>query len=157
MMGLLLMLSFSLAVLACAWLLTPQQRPWARRSLLLVLGMLLLGMLLPASAIQWFQQWLGPLLGDDVNAPSGMTAVAAHLALFMLAGLLVGRMLSGMGWLKVAGFLAGLAVMTEAMQHFSPGRHPSLIDVGYNLLGIGLGLGFLLLLDRNSARDTAPA
>lgn len=158
MIGLLLTLSFAVVALVLAWLLTSRQPARVRWMLQIVLGMLLLGMLLPASALQWLQQGLGLLFGDDTaGPPSGMAAVAAHLTLFTLAGLLVGRLRSGVGWLAVAGFLATLAVMTEAMQHFSPGRQPSLLDVGYNLLGISLGLGLLLLLDRSTRRRTAPA
>ena len=157
-MELLLTLSFSLAVLACAWLLSRRQNRPVRWSLQLGLGLLLLGMMLPAAAVQGLQQWLGPLLGSVAARPSsGLASVLAHITLFALAGALLGRLRGGVGWLVVAGFLAGLSVMTEVMQHFSAGRHPSLADVGYNLFGIGLGLGVLLLLGRSARGRSVPA
>lgn len=157
-MELLLTLSFSLAVLACAWLLSRRQRRAVRWSLQLGLGLLLLGMMLPAGAVQGLQQWLGSLLGEaPVRPASGIASVVAHITLFTLAGWLVGRLRSGVGWWVVAGFLAGLSVMTEVMQHFAVGRHPSLADVGYNLFGISLGLGLLLILGRSARGRALPA
>lgn len=154
----LLTLSFSLTVLACAWLLSHRQRTPVRWSLQLGLGLLLLGMMLPAGAVQGLQQSLGALFGEVPARPSsGIASVVAHITLFALAGMLVGRLRGCVGWWVVAGFLAGLSVMTEVMQHFAVGRQPSLADVGYNLFGIGLGLGLLLILGRSARGRALPA
>lgn len=154
-MELSLTLSFSLAVLAFAWILSHRQGTCVRWSLQFGLALLLLGMMLPQGAVQGL---LGSLFGSVVARPSsGMASVVAHITLFTMAGWLVGRLRSGVGWLVVAGFLVGLAVTTEAMQHFSAGRQPSLVDVGYNLLGISLGLGLLLIQGRGGRRKAVPA
>lgn len=154
MTGLLLTVSFSLAVLSCAWFWTRRESVYLRGSTQLVLAVLLLGMLLPAAAIQSLQQWLGSLWeGVGAGPSSGLAAVAAHLTLFTLAALLIGRLRHGLGSLVVAGFLAGLSLMTEVMQTFSPGRHPSLADVATNLAGIALGLAAVRLVEHRTRRS----
>lgn len=118
-----------------------------RIATLLMLALLLLGMLLPAEIVSMLRDEVLRRFGRQVlELPGPALALWAHLILFTVTGLLVGRLRLRFGWPRVVVGLMALAVMTEAMQTFSPGRQPSWFDVGANLLGIGLGLALLAIL-----------
>ncbi|MCC5888484.1 MAG: VanZ family protein [Gammaproteobacteria bacterium] len=147
MIGFAVLVLFAAGVLLCVGLWTRHDGWLLRAATLLMVAVLLLGMLLPASAIDVLREAVMGLFGDWVeDAPGPSKAIWAHLMLFTATGLLVGRLRQHFGWGRVLGFLLVLAVMTEAMQFFSPGRHPSLMDVGANLLGISVGLALLATL-----------
>jgi VanZ family protein len=55
----------------------------------------------------------------------------------------------------IGGLLALYGAALEALQHFVPGRTPSLEDLCANVLGTMLGIGLVLIL--RSATPTQPA
>lgn len=153
MIGSAVLVLFATGVLLCVGLWTRQDALPLRCATLLMLTVLLLGMLLPADAIAVLRERVMGMFGDWVKDPSGQSAaIWAHLILFTVTGLLVGRLRQHFGWPRVVTFLLALAVTTEAMQYFSPGRQPSWQDVGANLLGISVGLTLLAGLMRLAAR-----
>lgn len=139
-----MLLLFAAAVLLCVGRWTRRDGLLLRAATLLMLAVLLLGMLLPAKGVDVLRDAVVGLLGSvAVELPGPSMAVWAHLVLFTAIGLLLGRLRQHFGWGRVLSFLMGLAVMTEAMQFFAPGRYPSWFDVGTNLLGIAAGLALL--------------
>ncbi len=144
MIGSAVLVLFAAGVLLSVGLWTRQDGLLLRSATLMMLTVLLFGMLLPADAIAALRDGLLAVFGHWAeDSPGHSTAISAHLMLFTFTGLLVGRLRLHFGWARVVAFLMALAVMTEAMQYFSPGRQPSWLDVGANLLGIVLGLALL--------------
>lgn len=76
---------------------------------------------------------------DFVRSPAFSKAVhvMGYASLTILAGWVRARRANRL-WLLV--FLSGHAFATEFLQAFVPTRHPSWIDVGFDHLGIALGL-----------------
>jgi len=136
-----LLLLFAAGVLLCVGRWTREDALLRRGATLLMLAILLLGMLLPADGIDVLRDAMLAMLGSSLpTVPGPSVAIWAHLVLFAFTGLLLGRLRHHFGWVRVLAFLLVLAVMTEVMQFFSPGRYPSWFDVGTNVLGISVGL-----------------
>lgn len=135
---------FAAAVLACTAYWTRHDRIWLRWTTRLALAGVLLALLLPADAIAQISDWVWSLLpGFKESDPRQAGSGAGHVVMFTVIGFLFGRLRPVIGWPSLAVFLTALVVLTEALQHLSPGRHPSLLDVGFNTTGVILGLGLL--------------
>lgn len=87
----------------------------------------------------------------------------AHMVVF---GLLAAACLRGLTWhgvtgrtavITAAGMATAYAITDEFHQTFVTGRHGSPIDVGIDLVGIGIGLAVLAANPRLRARIVAPA
>lgn len=144
MIGTAILVAFAAGVLVCVGLWTrDEQLPW-RCATLLMLALLLAGMLLPADGIVMLRDWVAGVFGEwEVDAPGPSADLWAHSVLFAVTGLMVGRLKQRYGWARVLGCLLALAVMTEVVQFASPGRQPSWLDVGANMLGLSVGLALL--------------
>ena len=123
---------------------------------LLVLNLLFIwgNSMLPASVSSAFSEWVKDLLSTifpgavSEEQGHGLLRKIAHFSEFCALGLLL-RWLWGMlvsrraAMLSVAcGLLA--ACIDESIQFFSPGRNPSLTDVGIDTFGVLLGIVLLL-------------
>lgn len=120
------------------------ERP-ARFALPLLTAALLVGTLMPGS-------WKGALT-PNVHAPIDLS-VMAHMTLF--AGICI--MLPAARLWKLAPWhlpvlALALALLTEGLQFFAVGRHPSLVDACYDMAGafVGWGTGHLLQRVRAAA------
>ena len=79
---------------------------------------------------------------DALHAPSILSSLA-HLVLFAgMAAVVAARPLQ---WpvLRILVVALALAVLTELLQFFALDRHPMLRDVGIDLAGALLGVGFM--------------
>ena len=102
---------------------------------LLIVG-LLFGALMPAS----LKHSAHALLGLQLPWPS-----IGHFVLFLLIAM-VGPYGTGLAAEKRAILLAlALAIGTEVLQHWVPGRHPMLRDVGIDLAGTATGRVLVLV------------
>ena len=114
---------------------------WQQRLLVLgVLGLLLLGMVLPPDWLQQVQQWVAERLGRVSRVDVGGSAsMLAHIGLYaaFAASLLWARGDRHPVWPLVT--LAGIAVATELMQLLVDGRNADPLDVLLNFSGIAGG------------------
>lgn len=157
MMGPLLTGLFAAGVLLCAWVWTRRDAVPLRWSTRLVVGVLLAAMLVPGEAVAAATSWLRAYFGDPEPVLSHAEAAAwIHVLLFAVVAFLLARLRRPIGWAPLAAFLGLLAASTEALQHFSPGRDPSLLDVGLNLAGACTGVALLLMLSRLGLPVWAP-
>ena len=111
--------------------------------------------LLPASVSGALSQWLRALLGftaqGSAEAGEGLLRKLAHFSEFSLLGAVLGW-LYGMLLAKpfpVAGASIACGILTacvdETLQGFSPGRNPSLTDVGIDTAGAAAGIALLFV------------
>ena len=79
---------------------------------------------------------------DALHAPSILSSLA-HLVLF--AGMAAVAAARPLQWpvLRILVVALALAVLTELLQFFALDRHPMLRDVGIDLAGALLGVGFI--------------
>lgn len=121
------------------------------RWLLLVVGVaaVIVAVLLPADVLAWLRSdyytWFGRPLNwlDDASTEY---LDLTHVALFSGISLLVACLLPRVRVWRIVLWLLLLAVATEVMQFWVPGREPKLSDVYDNLLGIALGLAVAMPL-----------
>ena len=85
----------------------------------------------------------GPLLSDKVQHLAAYAVLAIAGGVGLAAGTLVRRMAVGL-------FALGLAM--EGVQAFVPGRFAGFDDVVANTLGIAIGSGIALVINRSLAR-----
>ncbi len=125
-------------------------RPMAqplRVSLWATLASLLVGILAPPELLGAIKEFVAALLpftpsitdGPDLNVYGHFTLFAALATL-----LLHGR--PDLGWVKLVGLLAALAMVTELMQLLTDGRTADWIDTAVDLAGVGsavLVVGFV--------------
>lgn len=124
---------------------------------LLVLNLLFIwgNSMMPASVSSAISGWVKDLLSAifpgavSEEQGHGLLRKIAHFSEFCALGLLL-RWLYGMLLERRAAVLSAIcgmlaACIDESIQFFSPGRNPSLIDVGIDTSGVLLGI-FLLLL-----------
>ena len=108
-------------------------------------GAVLVGKLMPGS---WknivMAQWHGP----------GDLSLTAHLVLFAAVACAVPN-----GYPQVKGWQVlllafALTAVTESLQHFAIGRHPSLMSIALDMTGacVGLGIGLLVRRARQSTQ-----
>jgi len=105
-----------------------------------VLGLLLLGMVLPPDWLQAVQQWVVERFGRAPRVDMGGSApMLAHIGLYaaFAASLLWARGDRHPVWPLLA--LAGFAVATELMQLLVDGRNADPMDVMLNFSGIAAG------------------
>mgnify|MGYP003560506000 CR=1 FL=1 len=115
------------------------------RWLLLGLGVagVIVAVLRPSSVVSWLRSdyypWIGRPLNwlDDASTPQ---LDLTHVAMFGAISLLVACLWPRVHAWRIALWLLVLAVATEVVQFWVPGREPMLSDVYDNLLGIALGL-----------------
>ena len=111
--------------------------------------------MLPASVSGALSRWLRDLLGivsqGSEDAGEGLLRKLAHFGEFCLLGMCLSWLL---GMLMNKGFrIAAMAVaggiftacVDEAIQSLSPGRNPSLVDVGIDTAGAAVGMMLLFL------------
>lgn len=157
MLGPALLLLFASTALAFTVYWTQRDHSLLRWATRLALTGLLLALLLPAATIHEITTWLRALFaGLDDTAPSQVGPGLGHVLMFTVVGFLFGRLRPVIGWLRLAAFLAALVVLTEVLQHLSPGRHPSLMDVGLNTAGVLIGLTLLAAARRLGWPPPAP-
>ena len=106
--------------------------------------------LLPASALAWLRREL-PLLSQALSRIERLWGGhdGSHVVLFVIVGVLLGAVLRrplGLAVVRGTLVLAVLAVGSEAVQFFVPGRMPLPTDVIDDLLGGLAGLGAVLVL-----------
>ena len=79
---------------------------------------------------------------EALHAPSILSSLA-HLVLF--AGLAAVAVVKPLDWsvLRIATMALALAFLTEGLQFFALDRHPRLQDVGIDMAGALLGVGFI--------------
>jgi len=124
-----------------------------------VLGLLLLGMVLPPDWLQAGQQWVVERFGRAPRVDMGGSApMLAHIGLYaaFAASLLWARGHRNPLWVLLA--LAGFAVATELMQLLVDGRNANPIDVVLNFSGIAAGAAFAWVFTRlaTSERRVGP-
>lgn len=110
--------------------------------------------LLPASVSGALSQWVRDLLGftsqGSAEAGEGLLRKIAHFSEFSLLGATLGwlyaMLLKKQYAVAAVSLLLGAATacVDETLQGFSPGRNPSLIDVGIDTAGVAVGIGLLL-------------
>lgn len=84
--------------------------------------------------VTWIQAALG-----DVKLPPAVQNMTHVLMFSALAALLL-RAWPELGLWRLFGLTLLFAGVTEALQHFALGRHPSLQGVAYDTAGVCLGL-----------------
>ena len=79
---------------------------------------------------------------EALHAPSILSSLA-HLVLF--AGMAAVAVAKPLHWsaARIAAVALALAVLTEGLQFFALDRHPQLRDVGIDMAGALLGVGFI--------------
>ena len=79
---------------------------------------------------------------DALHAPSILSSLA-HLVLF--AGMAAVAAARPLQWsvLRILVVALALALLTEGLQFFALDRHPRLLDVGIDMTGALLGVGFM--------------
>ena len=79
---------------------------------------------------------------ETLHAPSILSSLA-HLMLF--AGMAAVAVAKPLDWsvLRIATVALTLALLTEGLQFFALDRHPGLQDVGIDMAGVLLGVGFI--------------
>ncbi len=158
MLGPALLMLFAATSLAVAVYWTQRDHSLLRWATRLALTGLLLALLLPADAIHTLANWFWALFSvADEKPPGQVGAGLGHVLMFTAVGFLFGRLRPVIGWLRLGAFLAALVVLTEVLQHLSPGRHPSLMDVGLNTAGVLLGLTLLAAVRRLGWPPPTPA
>ena len=110
---------------------------------------LIVAVLLPSDVLAWlrsdYYMWIGRPLNWLDNASTEHLDLT-HVALFGGVSLLVACLLPHLRVWRIVLWLLLLAVATEVMQFWVPGREPKLSDVYDNLLGIFLGLAVAMPL-----------
>ena len=111
--------------------------------------------MLPASASSALSRWLRDLLGmvsqGSAQMGEGLLRKLAHFGEFCLLGVclswLLGMLRSRLSQIAVMAVAGGVltACVDEAIQSLSPGRNPSLADVGIDTAGTVLGVILLFL------------
>jgi VanZ family protein len=106
----------------------------------------LLALLLPAADVlaakTWVASWLPGARWLDQAEFAAHGDKWTHAILFMaLGGLAMGAWRSRSKRLRLAWSLLGLAVVTEVLQAWVPGRSPSLADAIADALGLAVGAG----------------
>lgn len=111
--------------------------------------------MLPASASGALSRWLRDLLGivsqGSEDAGEGLLRKLAHFGEFCLLGMclswLLGMLMSKLPRIAVMAVAGGIftACVDEAIQSLSPGRNPSLVDVGIDTAGAAVGTMLLFL------------
>lgn len=101
-------------------------------------------LLLPGDAVLdakvWIASWLPYAQALDQSSVSEYSDKWVHLGLFALLGSLAARLWWGLGFFKSATlWLVMLAVGTECLQHFIPGRGASVADLLADVAGLALG------------------
>ena len=140
MIGLAVIVASSTGFLLFAWWWSRGHSPMLRWQTAAALALLLVGMLLPADVIDSGKIWAAGLWRDFGSQGADLPAPAiAHVVLFALAAFLLTLLRRTERLLPMAVFLVMLAATTEVLQHFSPGRQPSWLDVGLNLAGAAAG------------------
>jgi|GEM_PF-2040474 len=115
--------------------------------LLLSVGVLLVAVMLPSYTLSWLRsdyRWLGRPLNWMEGLPVPLDTV--HVLLFAWVTLCVRWLFPRLRWWQVALCMLAVAVATELLQFFAPGREPKMLDVLDDLVGVGLGLGLAAAL-----------
>lgn len=111
--------------------------------------------LLPASVSTILSRWVRSLLGLTIqgseSAGEGVVRKLAHFGEFALLGMCLSWLFAMLLERKV--FVAAMAVacgaitacVDETLQFLSPGRNPSLIDVGIDTAGVSVGVMLLFI------------
>ena len=112
----------------------------------LALVLTLLALLLPAADVLaakiWVASWLPGAAWLDQTELAAHGDKWTHAILFMaLGGLAMGAWRSRSQRWRLAWSLLGLAVVTEVLQAWVPGRSPSLADAVADTLGLAVGAG----------------
>lgn len=143
---------------------TPPQPNWHADRWLGVIALLVTIGLLVAPG-EWLEEYLlRPLIrwwGDDPIPKDTEWPVdkLVHFSLFLVTGWLLARgWLSSYRWYGLATGLLSVAVVTEAVQAYIPGRHFDLLDMLANASGslFGLAIGGWLWARRRRRRSAAP-
>ena len=82
--------------------------------------------------------WINAAL-SHVNLPPAVQSMT-HVLMFIALAVVLLRAWPALGLWRLLGLTLLLAVITETLQHFAIGRHPSLQGVAYDMAGVCLGL-----------------
>jgi hypothetical protein len=108
----------------------------------------LVAVALSPATMAWLRSdyaWIGrPLLWLDSASTSELDLT--HVALFGGITWLLACLWPRLAWWRLLLFMLALAVVTEVVQRWVPGRTPRLTDVVDDLLGAGVGLALSLPL-----------
>lgn len=111
------------------------------RSLLVLAGVILFGVMIPEAIRDQLMEWTGLPTG---SIPLGPMAVSVstlwHALLFALLAALLGVSRRALGPMNLLGWLVLFALTTETLQYLAPGRAPALVDLVADLGGIVMGL-----------------
>ncbi|MEE4377486.1 MAG: VanZ family protein [Candidatus Competibacteraceae bacterium] len=106
-----------------------------------VLGLTLIGILMPPAIRQVLENWLNLLFPLGKEFDSGLDVdTLGHFSLFATIAMLLFWTRADLGWLRLLCLLTALALATELMQLFIDGRQPDQYDVLIDLAGISAGL-----------------
>jgi VanZ family protein len=86
------------------------------------------------------------LVPSGTVARTGMGGHLEHAMAYAGAAFLAAAAYGG--WARIAGCLFVYAGALEFLQHFSPGRTPSVVDFAFSAIGIVVGVGALRMLDK---------
>lgn len=122
----------------------------------------LLALLLPAADVLaakiWVASWLPGARWLDQAEFAAHGDKWTHAILFMaLGGLAMGAWRSRSQRLRLAWSLLGLAVVTEVLQAWVPGRSPSLADAVADALGLAVGAGLGGVFSNRVLSERGPA
>lgn len=127
-------------ILGAGWWLTRPAAPLMRALCLATLALLLAALLLPPSALAAISALLGDIVPFEPPRQGPVsTAALGHFGFFMVLATLVFAARLDLGWWRLFGILTGLAIISELLQFFVDGRHPSTLDVLIDLMGILFG------------------
>lgn len=111
--------------------------------------------LLPASMSSALSRWVRSVLGFTVQGSEstgeGVLRKLAHFSEFALLGVCLSWLFAMLQsrYAKIAALAVACAALTacvdETIQFFSPGRNPSLIDVGIDTAGAAVGVTLLFI------------
>lgn len=122
-----------------------------------MLGITLVLLLAPGEAILiakiWVASWLPYAYAIDQSEVTRYGDKVVHFGLFLALAVLAA--LSWRGTTRLAQVLVALvllAVVTEILQNFIPGRGAEIIDLVVDLLGLGFGVFLLRRLIQSRSR-----
>lgn len=128
-------------------------RQWWKVAFVLALLFTIAMLCAPGSAVLSLKVWVASWLPfaqmlDQANV-SEHSDKWVHLSLFSFLGTLAARIWGAQAVFKaVMLWLLGLAVVTEGLQHYIPGRDASVADLLADALGLAMGSAALLVLQR---------
>ncbi len=104
---------------------------------------------------EWIARLMTPAAHDAVNAVTRKVAHMVEYAVLAALAYRTGLLISPGKWKRALGFCLvwclSMAVIDEIHQSFEPSRTSSVLDVGWDLLGVALGVWAIRRVYRQSS------